>query len=80
MPETGGVNLKKGKKAMEHLSAGMNWAKRPVFATRREKRRATDGRAFGFPVRVGGRWAQSVRGRTRTRSPFEPAKKEISTH
>ncbi|CAA9216549.1 MAG: hypothetical protein AVDCRST_MAG56-183, partial [uncultured Cytophagales bacterium] len=70
MPETGGVNLKKGKKAMEHPAAGMNWAKRPVFATRREKRRATDGRVFGSPVPVSGRCTQSVRGRTRTRSPF----------
>jgi hypothetical protein len=79
-PETGGVNLKKGKKAMEHPAAGMNWVKRLVFTTQREKSRATDGRVAGFPAFVPGHCKQAVSGSIRTRSPFEPAKKQISVN
>ncbi len=65
---------------MEHRAAGMNWVKRLVFATRREKSRATDERVLGFRAVVSRRCARAISGSIRTRSPFEPAKKEISTN
>jgi hypothetical protein len=79
-PETRGVNLKKGKNAMEHPAAGMNWVKRLVFATRREKSRTTGGRVSGLRAVGPERCRRAVSGRIRTRRPFEPAKKEISTN
>jgi hypothetical protein len=65
---------------MEYPSTGMNWAKRLVFATRREKSRATGGRVFGFRAVVSGRCTRAVSAGIRTRSPFEPAEKELSTN
>jgi hypothetical protein len=65
---------------MEHPAAGMNWVKRLVFATQREKSRATDRRVSGFRAVVPRLCMRAVSGRIRTSSPFEPAKEEISTN
>jgi hypothetical protein len=65
---------------MEYPEVGVNWIKRLVFATHREKSRATNRRVFGWRAVAPGRCRRAISGSIRTRSPFEPAKKEISTN